>query len=76
MWHKKAILGANQVTSIRKITNSENVDGTVLAGRFIYDAFVLEAKKYGVAIIAEKSKLATGNNSDEGNSGNEGGSES
>lgn len=73
MWHKKTLLGANQVTSIRKITDSENVDGVVLAGRFIYDAFVLDAKKYGVAIIAEKSKLSS--SSDTSSSSTTGGSD-
>lgn len=66
MWQKKAILGANQVTSIRTITDSENVDGTVLAGRFIFDAFVLDAKKYGVAIIAETSKLQSSSDDESG----------
>ena len=51
MWHKKSILGAKQIASARIKTDSELVDGAVLMGRYIYGAFVLEAKKYGVASI-------------------------
>lgn len=49
--HKKALLGVKQVKTAKIITDSELVDGTVLVGRYIYDAFILDAKKYGVASI-------------------------
>lgn len=51
LWHKKTLLGVKQLKTARIITDSELVDGTVLVGRYIYDAFILEAKKYGVASI-------------------------
>ncbi|MCR5700195.1 MAG: hypothetical protein K6G49_02065 [Candidatus Saccharibacteria bacterium] len=51
IWQKKAVLGARQIhkTDIRE--DSELVDGAVLTGRFIYDTFVLAAKKKAVASI-------------------------
>ena len=51
IWQKKAVLGARQIhkTDIRE--DSELVDGAVLTGRFIYDTFVLDAKKKAVASI-------------------------
>lgn len=51
MWHKDAILGAKQIFRTRIIPDSELVDGTVLTGRFIYDAFVLNGKKNAVASV-------------------------
>ena len=51
LWQKKAVLGARQIHKTDIIENSENVDGAVLRGRFIYDTFVLDAKKKGVASI-------------------------
>ena len=49
--HRDALLGARQVTETRIITDSELVSGSVLLGRFIYDSFILEGKKLGVASI-------------------------
>lgn len=51
IWQKQAVLGARQIhkTDIRE--DSELVDGAVLTGRFIYDTFVLDAKKKAVASI-------------------------
>lgn len=51
IWQKQAVLGARQIhkTDIRE--DSELVDGAVLTGRFIYDTFVLNAKKKAVASI-------------------------
>nr|DAU75939.1 MAG TPA: Major capsid protein [Caudoviricetes sp.] len=51
LWHKDAVLGAKKITSTRVITDSELIDGSVLVGRFLYGAFVLEGKKKGVASI-------------------------
>ena len=51
LWQKKAVLGARQIHKTDIIENSENVDGAVLRGRFIYDTFVLAAKKKAVASI-------------------------
>lgn len=51
LWQKKAVLGARQIHKADIIENSENVDGAVLRGRFIYDTFVLAAKKKAVASI-------------------------
>lgn len=51
LWQKKAVLGARQIHKTDIIENSENVDGAVLRGRFIYDTFVLNAKKKAVASI-------------------------
>jgi hypothetical protein len=49
MFHRDAVLGAKQITKTRIITDSELVDGTILLGRFIFDAFVLNGKKKAVA---------------------------
>lgn len=51
LWQKKALLGANQIKKTTIKEDSELVDGAVLFGRFIHDAFVLEAKKLAVASI-------------------------
>lgn len=51
IWQKKAVLGANQIKKTDIIEDSELVDGAVLTGRFIYDTFALEAKKYAIASI-------------------------
>lgn len=51
LWQKKALLGANQIKKTDIIEDSELVDGAVLTGRFIYDAFALEAKKKSIASI-------------------------
>lgn len=49
MWHKDALLGAKKIANTRIITDSELVDGSVLVGRFVFDSFVLDGKKLGVA---------------------------
>lgn len=49
--HRDALLGVRQVTETRIITDSELVSGSVLLGRFIFDSFILEAKKLGVASV-------------------------
>ena len=51
LWQKKALLGANQIKKTTIKEDSELVDGAVLFGRFIHDAFVLEAKKLAVSAI-------------------------
>ena len=53
--HRDSLLGARQVTETRIITDSELVSGSVLLGRFIYDSFILEGKKLGVASIVSGS---------------------
>lgn len=53
--HKDAVLGAKQITKTRIIEDSELVDGSVLVGRFIFDSFVLNGKKYAVASITNGS---------------------
>lgn len=52
IWHKDALLGVQQIKNTRIITDSELVDGSILLGRFVFDSFVLNGKKYGVAAIA------------------------
>lgn len=49
--HRDTLLGVRQVTETRIITDSELVSGSVLLGRFIFDSFILEAKKLGVASV-------------------------
>lgn len=51
MVHRDALLGVDQIKTTRIITDSELVDGKVLVGRFIYDSFILNGKKYAVAAI-------------------------
>lgn len=58
--HKKALLGVKQVKTAKIITDSELVDGTVLVGRYIHDAFILDAKKYGVASIVTAASTSAG----------------
>jgi hypothetical protein len=55
MCHKKALLGVEQIKSVKIIDDSELVDGKVLRGRFIYDSFILNGKKKGVAAIGTGS---------------------
>ena len=55
MIHRDALLGAKQIMNTRIITDSELVDGTILLGRFIFDAFVLNGKKKAVAAIGTGS---------------------
>ena len=52
IWHKDALLGVQQIKNTRIITDSELVDGSILLGRFVFDSFVLNGKKYGVSAIA------------------------
>ena len=51
LWHKSAVLGAKQLAEARVRTDNEFVSGSLLLGRYIFDAFVLEAKAKGVAVI-------------------------
>lgn len=51
IWHRDALLGVKQIQTTKIKTDSEFVDGSILMGRFIFDTFVLEAKKYAVASI-------------------------
>ena len=51
LWQKKALLGANQIKKVEIKEDSELVDGAVLFGRFIFDSFVLDAKKLAVSSI-------------------------
>ena len=55
MAHKRSLLGVEQIKSVKIIDDSELVDGKVLRGRFIYDSFVLNGKKKGVAAIGTGS---------------------
>lgn len=52
MYHKDALLGANQRKKTWIKTDSELVDGSILMGRFIYDTFALEAKKGAFASVS------------------------
>lgn len=49
--HRDALLGARQITETRIKTDSEFVSGSLLLGRFIFDSFILEGKKLGVASV-------------------------
>lgn len=49
--HRDALLGARQITETRIKTDSEFVSGSLLLGRFIFDSFILAAKKKGVAAV-------------------------
>lgn len=51
IWHRDALLGVKQIQTTKIKTDSEFVDGSILMGRFIFDTFVLEAKKKAVASI-------------------------
>lgn len=51
VFHRRALLGVRQITSVRTLTNSELIDGTLLLGRFIFGSFVLNGKKKSVASI-------------------------
>lgn len=55
VFHRRALLGARQITSVRTLTNSELIDGTLLLGRFIFGSFVLNGKKKSVASIISGS---------------------
>jgi hypothetical protein len=49
--HRDSLLGARQITETRIKTDSEFVSGSLLLGRFIYDSFILDGKRLGVAAI-------------------------
>lgn len=55
MAHKKALLGVEQIKSVKIIDDSELVDGKILRGRFVYDSFILNGKKNAVAAIGTGS---------------------
>lgn len=57
--HRDALLGVRQITETRIKTDSEFVSGSILLGRFIYGAFVLEGKKYGVAAVVDGSSVSS-----------------
>lgn len=59
MWHRDALLGARQLTETKIITDSELVSGSVLRGRYIYGAFVLKGKEYGVATVVDGSAVSS-----------------
>lgn len=54
MWHKQAVLAPQKIADSRIITDSELVDGSILVGRFYFDAFVLKAKEKAVTGVATK----------------------
>ena len=51
LWHKSVVLGAKQLAEARVRTDNEMLSGSLLMGRYIFDAFVLEAKAKGVAVV-------------------------
>ena len=51
--HRDALLGVRQITETRIINDSELVSGSILLGRFIFDSFILEGKKLGVAAVVD-----------------------
>lgn len=53
--HRDALLGVRQITETRIINDSEFVSGSILLGRFIFDSFILDGKKLGVASIVDGS---------------------
>lgn len=55
MAHKKALLGVEQIKSVKIIDDSELVDGKVLRGRFVFDTFALNGKKKAFAAIGTGS---------------------
>lgn len=57
--HRDALLGVRQITETRIKTDSEFVSGSLLLGRFIYGAFILEGKKYGVAAVVDGSSVSS-----------------
>lgn len=57
--HRDTLLGVRQITETRIKTDSEFVSGSILLGRFIYGAFVLEGKKYGVAAVVDGSSQSS-----------------
>lgn len=57
--HRDSLLGVRQITETRIKTDSEFVSGSILLGRFIYGAFVLEGKKLGVAAVVDGSAISS-----------------
>ena len=52
---EKALLGPEQINHARIITDSELVDGVVIVGRYVYDAFILGSRAKGVAAVVDSS---------------------
>ena len=57
--HRDAVLGVRQITETRIKTDSEFVSGSLLLGRFIFGAFILSGKKYGVAAVIDGSAASS-----------------
>lgn len=48
MAHPRALLAPQKIKTLRILTDVQGFDGSVLEGRMMYDAFVVEAKENGV----------------------------
>lgn len=57
--HRDTLLGVRQITETRIKTDSEFVSGAILLGRFIFDSFILEGKKLGVAAVVDGSSQSS-----------------
>ena len=51
IWHRSALLGVKQLNELRTKGDLETMSGTAVMGRYIFDSFVLDAKKNGVAAL-------------------------
>ncbi|MPM25967.1 hypothetical protein SDC9_72468 [bioreactor metagenome] len=56
--HKSAVLGPAKLQDYKIHKDPPGINGDLVEGRVLHDAFVLEAKKEGVYVAAEASKVA------------------
>jgi len=53
--HNSVTVAPIKLQMLRVITDSELLDGTLMQGRIYYDAFVLDHKKKGIALLEDKT---------------------
>lgn len=54
-FNSKSVLDPMKIKDLRQKSDSENVDGVLLLGRFYFDAFVIGARCDGVAVIVDNA---------------------
>ena len=57
--HKNAVMQPKQIQDYFVKQNPPGINGALLEGRFVYDAFVLGAKAYGVYALVPSGSVAT-----------------
>ena len=60
MWHKSSVLAPNKISNAKVHLDPPGISGSLLEGRWLYDAFVVGARSGGVcALVKGTERLAT-----------------